>query len=388
MTLERFPFLRFNIDMQSLGADVWMMLGEAMSKSQHLAGVPLKPEAASELSAVYLARGVAATTAIEGNTLSTDEVKKIVDIGSAGVSESRSYLEREVQNVLSAIREIDEALQAGVKPPITIERLCELNAKVLEGIPDKPEVVPGALRQHDVAAGTYKAPHWTEVPALLEQMVIWLQQLRGSVTAASRDEDRFVTAILSAILAHVYIAWIHPFGNGNGRLARLIEVQILSESGIVPLVATNLLSDHYNKTRNAYYLALDAAQRNIGDFIKYALRGFVDELREQIGVVREENIKIHWESFVHGRFKGMPHTETRERQREIALGLAPDQIVGPEMLPDLNTTLARMYATSGPRVPARDLNDLVKMNLLVKVSPRKFRARREVIEAFIPPTAE
>ncbi len=83
----------------------------------------------------------------------------------------------------------------------------------------------------------------------------WLDKLRSEVTAESRPEERFVNAALSAILAHLYIAWIHPFGNGNGRLARLIEVQILSESGVVPLVATNLLSDHYNKTRSAYYLA-------------------------------------------------------------------------------------------------------------------------------------
>jgi Fic family protein len=41
----------------------------------------------------------------------------------------------------------------------------------------------------------------------------------------------------------------HPFGDGNGRVARLIEVQILSESGVIPDVATGLLSDHYSKTR-------------------------------------------------------------------------------------------------------------------------------------------
>ena len=55
------------------------MLGEALSKCQHLAGVPLKPKAAEELSMVYLARGVQATTAIEGNTLSQREVEQIVE---------------------------------------------------------------------------------------------------------------------------------------------------------------------------------------------------------------------------------------------------------------------------------------------------------------------
>lgn len=383
---NRFPFLTFSFDSSTLPPDVWMLLGEGMSKSQHLAGAPLKPQAAQSLASVYLARGVAATTAIEGNTLSETEVQQIVDKGSADVPESRAYLEREVQNVLGAIRELDAALQLGERPPIDVARLCTLNAKVLDGIPDKPEVVPGQIREHDVVAGTYKAPHWTEVPELLERFVRWLAELRDGLDSRTRDEDRFVNAFLSAVLAHLYIAWIHPFGNGNGRLARLVEVQILSESGVVPLVATNLLSDHYNKTRDAYYLALNAAQTDIGAFVRYAVRGFVDELREQIAVVRRENLVIHWESYVHQIFKEQPRTQTRDRQREVALTMVNGREVSPEALPDLTTSLARQYATAGPRTPARDLNDLVKLGLFVKVGHRRFRASREIIEAFIPPT--
>ncbi|KQQ10097.1 Fic family protein [Rathayibacter sp. Leaf296] len=387
MTPRTHPFITFDFRTATLPADIWMMLGEAMSKCQHLAGAPLKPSAASAMSSVYLARGVAATTAIEGNTLSVDEVKSIVDNGSAGVSASRSYLELEVQNVLAAIRDIDAALEDGLRPAITVDRLCMLNLQLLRGIPDKPEVVPGVIREHDVAAGSYKAPHWPEVPELLDQLVSWLAQLRGAITQESRDEEKFVTAVLAAVLAHLYIAWVHPFGNGNGRLARLIEVQILSESGVVPLVATNLLSDHYNKTRNAYYLALDAAQHDVTAFIRYALRGFVDELREQIQVVRRENLVIHWESYVYERFHGLPSTKARDRQRDAALAMRAGEVYTPEQVTDLTTNLARQYAIQGERTPARDLNALVAMNLVQKVGNRKYRALREIIEAFIPPTA-
>lgn len=384
----RYDFIRFDFDTATLGAGSWLMLGEAMSRCEHLAGVPLKPSAANELSSVYLARGVQATTAIEGNTLSEAEVKKIVEEGSAGVSESRTYLEREVQNVLAAIRDIDAALADGVRLPIDVDRLCELNHTVLEGIPDKPEVIPGQIREHDVHAGSYVAPHWPDVPELAQQLVTWLDRLRGEVSRTSRREDRFVNAVLAAVLAHLYIAWVHPFGNGNGRLARLVEVQILSESGVVPLVATNLLSDHYNKTRNAYYLALDDAQRDVTAFVRYALRGFVDELREQIGVVRQESLAIHWESYVYETFRRKPSTIARDRQREAALSLSQDQVVTPEGLTELTPSLARKYARGGERTPARDLNDLVKMGLAVKVGRRGYRAVRERIEAFIPPTAD
>ena len=54
-------------------------------------------------------------------------------------------------------------------------------------------------------------------------------------------------AILRAITAHLYLIWIHPFGDGNGRLARLVEFTILLKSGI-PSIAAHLLSNHYNAT--------------------------------------------------------------------------------------------------------------------------------------------
>ena len=388
MDATRYPFISFAFDPgQSLTPETWMLLGEAFSKCQHLAGVPLKPDAAIDLSAVYLARGVAATTAIEGNTLSESEVQKIVDKGSADVSESRAYLEREVQNVLAAVREIDDALKQGERPPITRERLEYLNGKILDGIPDKPEVVPGELREHDVVAGPYRAPHYSEVPELLDQFVRWMAELRDPASGRDRPEDKFVRAFLAAVLAHIYIAWIHPFGNGNGRLARLIEVQILSESGVVPLVATNLLSDHYNKTRDAYYLALDNAQRNIGEFVRYAARGFVDELRDQIAIVRDANIAIHWESYVYQQFKGLPRTEANDRRRDVALAARAGQVITPESLPELTVSLARQYAGSGERMPARDLNFLVEHGLFKKLGYRRFEVERDIILAFIPPTA-
>lgn len=385
---EQYAFISFEFNTARLTPDMWLDLGEAMSKCQHLAGVPLKPKQADEMGAVYLARGVQATTAIEGNTLSESEVQQIVAMGTAHVGKSRQYQEREVQNVLGAIYEMDEALRAGKRLPITRERLEKLNFQILDGIPDDPEVVPGKLREHNVAAGRYRAPRWQDVPELVERFVRWLAQLRGAVTPESPVRDRFVNAMLAAMLAHLYIAWIHPFGNGNGRLARLIEVQILSESGVVPIVATNLLSDHYNKTRDhGYYRALDAAQGDVVTFIRYALDGFLDEVRAQIEVVKAENIQIHWESYVYGVFGDMPDTETRTRQRELALVMPEDRWITAKDATDLNTRLARLYAKVGDRTPTRDLNDLTKLGLVLK-DGRRYRVRRSIIQAFIPPTWE
>src|SRR3954471_974864 len=87
------------------------------------------------------------------------------------------------------------------------------------------------------------------------------------------DELTFTFAILKAVLAHLYIAWIHPFGDGNGRTARLIEFELMVRAG-VPLPAAHLLSDHYNRTRAVYYIELDKTSHGhfeLEPFVRYAL---------------------------------------------------------------------------------------------------------------------
>src|SRR5580704_10722949 len=94
------PWIDFRAtDVNQVRPRHWMMLGEARSKCEHLAGAPLKPDVARELYSVTLVKGALATTAIEGNTLSEDQVRGIFE-GSYKAPPSRQYQEQEVRNVL------------------------------------------------------------------------------------------------------------------------------------------------------------------------------------------------------------------------------------------------------------------------------------------------
>ena len=77
---------------------------EARSKCEHLAGVPLKPAVAQRLYIVTLVKGAVGTTAIEGNTLTEDQVLGIIE-GSYKAPPSRQYQEQEVRNVID-VRDI------------------------------------------------------------------------------------------------------------------------------------------------------------------------------------------------------------------------------------------------------------------------------------------
>lgn len=380
------PWINFRFEPRSLPPEAWVLLGEAMSKCEHLVGSPLKPSVALELAAVYLAKGVHATTAIEGNTLSEQEVLQRVRGEGDDLPPSREYLGTEVDNVIAAIGEIDAALRVGTVLPLDPARLRELHARVLKGLDDPPENDPGDIRQHDVGVGRYKAPSHEQVEGLLDSLFEWLDELLPPSTA--RRADRFIATIIRAILAHLYIAWIHPFGNGNGRTARLVEVQLLAQSGHIPLIATNLLSDHYNKTREQYYRQLEAAsaRQDPGGFVEYAIQGFVDELRTQIATVKDHNTRVAWESYVHETLNAYPGTQAKRRQRAVALAMPTDRYVTRDEVVVLNPNIAADYAVTGERTAARDLNDLVRMGLLDKQG-RGYRARLEIIRAFESPVA-
>jgi Fic family protein len=177
-------------------------------------------------------------------------------------------------------------------------------------------------------------------------------------------------------MAHLYFVWIHPFGDGNGRTARLIEFQILLSVG-VPAVAAHLLSNHYNLTRSEYYRNLEHTSKNGGDpsdFILYALQGFVDGLREEIEFIQGQQIAVHWINHIYNTFRGK-HSSTDERRKDLMLQLADiDQVdFTLNEIWDGTPKIARMYASFSERTLTRDLDELVEMELLTKAGSRYSR---------------
>lgn len=379
------PWISFKIDPSRISPKTWIALGEAMSKCEHLIGSPLKPGVAAELSSIYLTKGVKATTAIEGNTLSEEQVRARIE-GDGKLSDSLEYQGREVDNIAQALKSIDQQMISGL-PIVCVDEILGFHKMVLNGFDDPPDRDPGKFREHRVGVGNYGAPEAEEVDRLMHDLCDWLAELMPSGT--DNRADRFSNAILRAVLAHLYIAWIHPFGDGNGRTARLVEVLILASSGLVPMVATNLMSDFYNRTRPLYYEQLSRASKvqHPYDFIDYAVGGFVDELREQIKIVKGHNMRVAWESFVHEGFSSIRGTDAKRRQRSLALALPADTWVTKKEATELTPDLIRLYAVAGPRIPARDLNELVKMGL-ARQRDGKYSSAIDVLQAWVSPVAE
>ena len=374
---ETHPWISFELNLARLPWPLWVPLGEAQSKCEHLAGVPLPPKVAERLHKLYLAKGASATTAIEGNTLSEAEVVRLLE-GKLKLPPSKAYLEREVRSVVDACNAIVQMCVRGNPRGLSPATIKNFNRLVLRGLPVDESTVPGETRRHQVGVARYRGAPPEDCEYLLEKLCEWLRGLR-------RNQSPVVFAILKAIVAHLYLAWIHPFGDGNGRTARLVEFYLLVEAG-VPTPAAHLLSNHYNETRSAYYQNLDASSRSGGDvapFLEYAVQGFVDGLRAQIAVVRQQQLQVAWRDLIHETFRDS-RSASAVRQRRLILDLSQrEEPVEKDRIPRMTPRLAEAYASRTARTLSRDLEELKRMGLLEQVR-RRYRATTEIIQAFLP----
>lgn len=321
--LEKYPWVSYSIDLSKIPFSFWFYLGQCVSKCDHIKHIPLLPEIRQDLHIFYLAKGVAATTAIEGNTLGEEKALDIIK-GQADIEESKKYQEKEIENIIEACNKIAQSIHNGEALKISVEMLCDFNKIILSGdIPIAEGAVPGEIRKHRIGVGNYKGPDPQDVHFLLDKFCDWIEGLGAEVeTEKSMGEESL--AIIKAITAHLYIAWIHPFGDGNGRLARLVEFLILLKSGI-PSIAAHLLSNHYNSTRVLYYANLrEAKNRGPSAFFTYAIKGFQDGLKTVIKTLIEQIIFISWQQYIYEKFREMPSSASAKRQRDVLIEISKE----------------------------------------------------------------
>ena len=374
------PWLKFSVDLRQAPFNLWIMLGECQSKCEHISWAPLLPEVQKRVHELYLVKGSLATTAIEGNTLSEKEVMLRLE-QKLQLPPSKEYLGIEVDNIIEACNGIVQEVMQDKAPVLSLDRIRQFNEKVLSKLDLDEEIDPGQIRKHAVGVARYKAPLPEDCGYLVNRLCEWLN---------GPDFDfpkgmAMVSAIVKAILAHLYLAWIHPFGDGNGRAARLVEFQILISSG-VPAPAAHLLSNHYNQTRTEYYRQLDRASKSGGDvvaFLRYAVQGFLDGLRDQLKEIRDQQWEVVWRDHIWQHFRDR-HTLTDQRRRKLVFALSKEPGLVPiSRLSRLHPDLAVAYADKTNKAVLRDINALAKLGLVTK-ERSAVRARKEAILGFLP----
>jgi len=359
------PFINWRFDfLDRMDRQTWLRLGEIQSKCEHLALAPLRPDIRKTMYRVHFLKGVKASAAIEGNTLSDDDVDAR-EAGKLASATAPEYQVREIDNLLDLTRSVAIDALGGIKP-VTPEWLVRINRTVLQDVEELPLARTAAgYAETGMQVNAYHGPAPSNFAPLVEHLCIWLN---GEGWKGWQDMS-LAQGIVKAVVAHVYLLWIHPFPDGNGRTARLLEFRLLMEAGI-PNIAAHLLTNHYNRTRETYFdrVARTHADHlgHLEDFVAYAVEGLSTALREQVDVVRAAVIDDVRRNIIFEAFREYKESAVGLRRRELALSLPLDRGMERKRLRYMTPRLSELYAGLGLRAVSRDVNALVEMGFALE----------------------
>ena len=183
--------------------------------------------------------------AIEGNKLTFGETQLVVARGLTLTGKSLKD-QAEARNLSHAL-DFLEKLAGSSNRAITETDVRSLNDLVLRGIHDEA----GSYRTVEVkiSGSEYAVPSPENVVVEMQEYCRWLSR----ISIPSAESFASVDGFLAAGVAHTWFVMIHPFIDGNGRVARLLQNLILMRYGYpIAIITTD--------DRERYYDALEIAQ--------------------------------------------------------------------------------------------------------------------------------
>ncbi|MFJ5625307.1 Fic family protein [Peribacillus loiseleuriae] len=204
------------------------------------------------------------TNAIEGNTLTMNETKVVLEGITVGGKTMREHLE--VINHRDAIAYVEDIVQKG--EPLTEWQIKNLHRLVLKGIDDE---YAGVYRDQQVfiAGAKHTPPAPYLIKEQMEQLMNWYD-----------IEAQKLHPVERGAMLHAIFVGIHPFIDGNGRTSRLLLNLELMKAGY-PAVVIKV------ENRLAYYEALDKShtKKDYCDFIQLIAKEVEDSLNLYLSAI-------------------------------------------------------------------------------------------------------
>lgn len=244
---------------------------------------------------------------IEGNTLTYGQTELLLLFGKvAGEADFRDYEEMKASNVGLKMM-LTEATET--KQPLTQHFIRTLHKTLLREDYTVYRTLPGGVQtSYTIHAGQYKTrPNSVitrygdrfeyaspeETPALMTDLVDWYNQA---------EAEGKLTPIELAIVFHYRYIRIHPFEDGNGRIARLMVNYILSRHGLPMIVVRSRLKQDYLEALHQADLIVGgtpsagahASLKQIRPFHKHMLNLITKEVENDVLFVTEKDENIWW----------------------------------------------------------------------------------------------
>jgi Fic family protein len=209
---------------------------------------------------------------IEGNhTTLADYVESKLE----GTEQAPTDQLREMENIEKAMKYIEEHFKTG--DDIAEVFIGQLHAIAVEALEREGDDTPGAYRQKPVqiAQSEHLPPGFVLVPQYMHELVTFINR---------KDPPKY--DLIKIAMTHHRFGWIHPFGNGNGRVVRLLTYTLLIKFGFNVKAGGRVLNPTavFCNDRDVYYAMLATADKGTAQGIEawceYVLKGILEELRK------------------------------------------------------------------------------------------------------------
>ena len=237
----------------------------------------------------YLYSLITHSTAIEGSTITELENQIMFD---QGISLKGKSIEEQNMNLDLKVAYEKAIALAKAHAPVTVDRLKELSALVMKNTGNEYKTIlgdfssaKGELRLLNVTAGIGGTSYmsYNKVPIRLAEFCDALNEARENCTGKNLLQQYELS-----FDAHYNLVTIHPWADGNGRMARLLMNQLQFEFGLIP-------SKILKEDKEEYIKALVATRENddLGIFREFMTATMIRNLTRDIEVYRrslgEEN---------------------------------------------------------------------------------------------------
>lgn len=321
--------------------------------------LPILPELSTRLEEEIIRKSIFGTAAIEGNLLSEEKVAQIIsDTDTTKLTETA---EKEIKNLKKAYDYFVTVKHVpGVIFKLEEDQIKKIHRIITDGLGMKNNM-PGLYRSHPVFVGNrehggvYRPPkNLADIESLMKEFVTWLNS----------EEILSLVPEIRAALAHYHFALIHPFGNGNGRTARIIEALILTAADMkyMPVMLSNFYYKHIDEYFSVFSSSEQNAENDITPFLKFVLKGVVESLNNI-----KDNIIYFIRIFTLRDYYAFLHKEKFITQRQYDFLIMLLENMKTFSLSDLSNVspFNVLYRTVSERTVRRDLHKLCDRSLLI-----------------------
>ena len=213
------------------------------------------------------------STAIEGNPLTLREVEILSKGGALPMALTKH--KNEVLNYLAALKFITEHSH---KKIINLKDVLRLHGIVGKNALEREPI--GAFRDYQVVIRRHKPPKSKDVRRLVSELLDWVNV-----------SGKQLPAVISSAILHYQFEYIHPFGDGNGRVGRLLATWEMYRRNIDTHHIFSI-DEFFWENREKYFTALQSVQETAGDlsgwieFVALAVNESLNRVWKRIEVIR------------------------------------------------------------------------------------------------------